>query len=164
MNVVSLTHVKQKGLWIGVPDDRQLLDTVRLGAAMWHESSVYGHMEQDVDLMIEHAYNVRADQESSFLNVAVLDGETVGFFTGGLSPYGFHRQTFAYDRLFFVTPDKRGGRAARALITAFEVWARQRGAARILLGITTGTRTDATEKFYNKMGYNTVGVLTMKEL
>jgi predicted GNAT superfamily acetyltransferase len=64
----------------------------------------------------------------------------------------------------YVTPTRRGGIAARMLIDAFERWARDKGAARVLLGITTGVRTDATETFYNKLGYNTVGVLTIKEM
>lgn len=146
-----------------IPDDQQLLAAVRLGEVMWAESSVYGHMAREVGKMIEFAYNARASRHS-FFRVAVREDQVVGFFIGEVAPYGFHDSVFAYDRLLFVTPDRRGGVAARMLIDAFERWAKDKGAERILLGITTGTRTDATEKFYNKLGYDTVGVLTMKEM
>lgn len=145
------------------PDDEQLLAAVRLGAAMWSESAVYGHMDQSVAKMIEFAYHSRTDG-NSFFNVALHRGEAIGFLIGSLAAHGFHDDTFAYDRMVYVTPTRRGGAAARMLVTAFEQWAISKGAARVLLGITTGTRTDATEAFYNKLGYNTVGVLTMKEL
>ena len=151
----SVTHV--------TPDDQQLLAAVTLGDAMWAESSVYGGMERDIAKMIEFAYTMRADA-NSFFEVAVYKGKVIGFLIGSLAAHGFHTDTFAYDRLVYVAPDMRGGMAARILITAFEQWARDKGAARVLLGITTGTRTDATETFYNKMGYRTVGALTMKEI
>lgn len=145
------------------PDDQQLLAAVRLGDAMWAESRVYGNMARSVDKMIEFAYYARAS-DHSFFRVAVHDDRVIGFMIGEVAPYGFHDTSFAYDRLLYVSPDRRGGAAARMLIAAFEQWAQDKGASRILLGITTGTHTDATERFYNKLGYNTVGVLTMKEI
>ena len=146
-----------------VPDDEQLLAAVRMGAGMWSESLVYKHMEQDIAKMIEFAYTMRAD-DSSFFMVALRGTEAVGFLIGSLAAHGFHTDMFAYDRLVYVTPDRRGSTVARTLITAFEQWAKDKGAARVLLGVTTGTHTDATARFYNKLGYDTVGVLTMKEI
>lgn len=145
------------------PDDRQLLDVVRLGEAMWSESPVYGHMDKDVDTMIRFAYTMRAD-DNSFFNVAVRNGEAVGFLIGSLAPHGYHSDVFAYDRLVYAAPTMRGMHVAKALITAFEQWAADKGAARVLLGVTTGVHTDSTVSFYNKLGYTTVGALTMKEL
>lgn len=146
-----------------VPDDEQLLAAVRLGADMWSDSPVYSHMEQSVAKMIEFAYHARASEQDFFM-VALRRGEVIGFLIGSLAAHGFHSDMFAYDRLVYVMPDRRGGIAARILVNAFERWANDNGAARVLLGITTGTHTQATERFYNKLGYSTVGVLTMKEL
>jgi GNAT superfamily N-acetyltransferase len=146
------------------PTDAQLLDAVRLGEAMWANSPVYGNMARDVDKMIEYAYHARADAET-FFHVAVdRMNRTCGFLIGSIAPYGFHTDKFAYDRLVYVAPDARGLTAARALILSFEAWAREHGAARILLGITTGAHTEQIERFYNKMGYASVGRLTMKEV
>lgn len=145
------------------PNDGQLLEAVRLGQAMWADAPHYSEMKPDIAKMIHFAYNMRAS-EHSFFRVAVDNDNVIGFLIGSLSEYGFHTDLFAYDRLVYVTPDRRGGIAARTLVTEFERWAKQKGAARVLLGVTTGTRNKATERFYNKLGYETVGVLTMKEV
>lgn len=146
------------------PDDEQLVEAVGLGEAMWTESPVYGHMEKDVDKMVEFAYRARADP-ATFFHVAVEDtGRCVGFLIGGLAQYGFHDSKYAFDRLVYVTPDARGAAVASVLIAAFEDWALGHGAARIILGITTGVHTEATERLYHRLGYQTVGRLTMKEM
>jgi len=146
------------------PDDPQLLAGVRLANDFIAESPTYRHLAPlDIAKVIEFAYTCRAN-DNEFVNVAVCDGTVIGFFMGSITSYGFDTATFAYDRMLYVTPDRRGGAAARMLIDAFERWATDKGAIRILLGITTGLHTDATEKFYNKLGYNTVGKLTMKEI
>ena len=145
------------------PDDEQLLDAVRLGEAMWSESPVYGGMKQDIAKMIEFAYNARAS-DHSFFNVVTVDNSCYGFMIGERAPYGFHDSEFAYDRLLYVTPTRRGSVAARMLIQAFEDWCKLHGVGRIMLGVTTGVHAAQTEKFYNKLGYQTIGTLTMKEI
>lgn len=152
------------GLRVQEPSDRLLLAAVRLGGDMWSESAVYASLPRSVDKMIEFAYHMRADP-MSFFGVAVDDSDTChGFMIGSLAEYGFSDACFAYDRLLYVAPTMRGSVAARMLITAFETWARGRGAQRVLLGVTTGVHTERTEQLYNKLGYDTVGRLTMKEI
>ena len=148
---------------VQVPTDDQLLQAVDLGSAMWDESDVYNGMERSVDKMIEFAYYSRANP-SSFFNVAVRGDTCHGFMIGERAPYGFHESEFAFDRLLFVTPNMRGGVAARTLINAFETWCKMHKVSRILLGVTTGVHAAQTERLYNKLGYTTVGAVTMKEV
>ena len=145
------------------PTDRQLLDAVTLGAAFIQESPVYRSLAPTVDKMIEYAYTARANP-ASFFAVAVRGDTCHGFIIGERAPYGFTDTEFAYDRMLYVAQDRRGGAAARALIEAFEQWCTQHNVVRIMLGVTTGLHTDATEKLYNKLGYTTIGVVTMKEI
>lgn len=160
MMLDNVTH----RLRVQEPDDHQLLSAVRLGIAMWDDSAPYASLPRAVDKMIEFAYHMRADPYS-FFQVAVDQHDMChGFMIGSVADYGFADALFAYDRLLYVTPSKRGSVAARMLITAFETWARGHGAQRVLLGITTGVQTERTEQFYNKLGYATVGRLTMKEI
>lgn len=140
-----------------------MIDALVLADRMWSESPTYNHMPKDMDKMAEFAYNCLADP-NTFVKVALYDGKVIGFFVGSVAPHGFLDQVFAFDRLVYVDPKRRGTLAARALIDSFETWARNMKASRILLGVTTGIRTDATVRFYNKLGYNTVGALTMKEI
>lgn len=154
----------QAGIHVVEPDDKQLLDGVRLAMTMWDESPIYSGMTKDVDRVIGFAYHARANAET-FLRVAVDGmGRVCGFLVGGIAPYGFHDSTYAYDRMLYVSADARGMLVAKALIAAFEQWAWDSGASRILLGITTGVHTERTEQLYNALGYATVGVLTMKEV
>lgn len=143
------------------PTDRQLVDAVMLGKAMWEESPTYAHLAGDLDKMVEFAYGCRSDPET-YCRVAVRDDTCHGFFVGNVAPYGFHDAMFAYDRLMYVRPDMRGSAAARMLIRDFEHWCKLRGVQDIRLGITTGVHTERTKKFYNALGYRDVGVLTMK--
>lgn len=158
MNVQSPTRTR-----VCEPDDQQLLQAVTLGDQMWSESPVYGSMDRDIAKMIEFAYHARAS-DRSFFNVAVREDTVIGFMIGERAPYGFHDTEFAYDRLLYVAPDKRGTVAARTLIHAFEAWCKQHNVSRILLGVTTGVHAALTERLYNKLGYTTVGTVTMKEV
>lgn len=148
---------------VTVPNDPQLVDAVRLGEAMWSESGTHSSMPRDVDKMIEFAYAMRSDPQS-FFNVALHADTVTGFLIGSIAPYGFSHETFAYDRLVYVTPNKRGTYAARMLIRAFEHWAKHKRARHVMMGTTTGINTDAVERLYNKLGFRTVGKLTMKEM
>lgn len=151
-----------KSIHVCVPDNDLLVKGAVLGLDMAREAKTYAGMDFDLDTFVEFGYDMRADP-FSFVNVAVCGDNVIGFFVGSIAHYGFHDSRFAYDRLLFVSPTVRGSVAARMLIRAFEKWATGMGASRILLGITTGVHTERTEKFYNKLGYDTVGVLTMKE-
>lgn len=145
------------------PNDKQLLDAVRLGDAMWAESPVYNNMKRDIDRMIEFAYNSRANP-LAFFNVAVRDDDVIGFMIAECAQYGFHDSWFAYDRLLYVDPTRRGGIAARTLIDALERWCKEHSVTRVMLGVTTGVHAAQTEKLYNRLGYTTVGAVTMKEV
>lgn len=146
------------------PDDKALLDGVRLALDMWSEASTYRSLPVSVDKVIEFAYTMRADPHS-FVGVALdRDDMCHGFLVGSLADYGFTDARYAYDRMVYVAQHRRGGIAARMLIEAFERWALDRGAVHVLLGITTGVHTERTEAFYNKLGYATIGRLTMKEI
>lgn len=145
------------------PDNEELLLGVRLSLCMWQESPIYRQMEPDIDKLIEEAYIAREDP-NRFVNVVMYDNTCCGFMMGAMAPIAFIDGWYAFERMLYVSPEKRGSVAASLLVGAFEQWARDRDALYILLGTTTGVRPERTERFYNKMGYNTVGVLTMKEL
>ncbi len=158
-----MKHHGTKAVTVSQPDDAQLLQAVRLAFDFWDESPVYRTMTKDLDRMIKFAYSARTNP-SSFVHVA-LDGDQVcGFIVGEMAPYGFHNSFFAYDRMLYVVPTRRGGAGARRLIAAFEDWCATKNVSRIMLGITTGIKSERIMKLYNALGYTTVGALTMKEM
>lgn len=156
-----MTHVD--AITIAEPDNNQLIEGCLRAMDMWKEAKTYNHMKMELDHVVDFAYNMRADPDH-FLRVAVLGDKVIGFIAGSLARYGFYPGAYAHDRMLYVTPTARGSVAARMLIRSFEEWAKQHDADYVLMGVTTGIHTERTEKFYNKLGYATVGRLTMKEL
>ena len=52
----------------------------------------------------------------------------------------------------------------KQLIENIENWAKQNGATQTWLGQSVGKDIEKTKQFYERLGYQTVGVNTMKEL
>jgi N-acetylglutamate synthase-like GNAT family acetyltransferase len=92
------------------------------------------------------------------------DKEIVGFICGAFHQQFFTQQKFASDMALYVEPKYRGGSAAFRLVKAFENWAKEKGASHIWLGQSVGQNIDATTKFYERLGYDMVGVNTVKHL
>ncbi len=63
---------------------------------------------------------------------------------------------------FVVDSEHRGRGVGRALISAAEDWARQRGARDVML--TTQKRRSGARRFYQSMGYEATGYRFHKEL
>ena len=92
------------------------------------------------------------------LLVAERDGEIIGGFAGGLTPYYFSEEKMATDLALFVSQDRRGGIAAVALVRSFIEWAHLNGAREVLLGTNYGEDSPANE-LYRRIGFNQVGNL-----
>lgn len=95
--------------------------------------------------------------------IRVVDDQT-GFICGALEPTVWFEATYAVQNLLWVTPAKRGSSRAWRLVAAFEEWARERGALRVLNGVSSGLEEERTSRFYRKMGYSSAGPTFSKEL
>ena len=99
-----------------------------------------------------------------FLRVAIRGDEIIGVFFGLLETPFFSNDIIARDLLWFVRKDKRGSVFGIRLLREFERWAKENGASKIMLGQSTGVRIDETRKLYERLGYEVVGVNTVKEI
>jgi GNAT superfamily N-acetyltransferase len=97
---------------------------------------------------------------------AVVDdaGTLVGGFWGVIGLVYWSSEPIALDRALFVLPTYRGGGVARTLIEDFLGWARTRGVKFCMIGQSTGISIDETRKLYERMGFETMGFNTLKEL
>lgn len=161
--VHGMNNYVSQPLHVSEPTDELLIQGVMLGKQMAEESPVYGPLGVDLDRMIEFAYTMRASPQD-FCMVAHTGDTCYGFLVASIGQYDFCDATYVFDRMLYVAPDRRGSKCARMLIDALEEWARERNVTRIVMGITTGVHTRTTERLYNKLGYDTFGVLTKKEL
>lgn len=101
-------------------------------------------------------------------NVAVFgaleDNKLIGFISGIHNEYFFSSKKKVSDLGFYVLPEFRGTRASIKLIKELEKWAIDLGVEDISLGQTTAVNMEKTQKFYERLGYKTVGFNTVKHL
>lgn len=73
-------------------------------------------------------------------------------YLGYVSAYFFSREKAAWDLLFYVIPERRGGSMARRLFEAAKDWANAQGARRFHLSVSTGIEPQKTGRFLEKLG------------
>ena len=99
----------------------------------------------------------------SFLFVAILDDETIGFISGDLregSPT-FHPKTWASVDDIYVAPGYRSLGVGRALLENVESWARDKGASGISLQVAAGNGRGRS--FYQRLGFREVSIYEVLE-
>lgn len=99
-----------------------------------------------------------------YFRICVKDDEVLGGFFGGIGPTFFSATLIAKDYAWFVKPSARGSCAAVALLADFEEWAQARGVRHIVIGQSTGVQMQATKMLYERLGYETIGVNTVKRI
>lgn len=120
----------------------------------------------DEDTILETCVGIRMDMERNNLNtfIAYMDGEPVGFIVG-VTTKALHRKgVVAEQKLWYVEQSARGSLAAKALIRAYEEWARLNGATQLYTGTAVRQLSERTSKLLEKLGYARVGALHVKEI
>ena len=104
-----------------------------------------------------------ASSGHSFLFVAVIGDQTVGFISGELregSP-AFRPKTWASVDDVFVDPDHRNLGVGRALLESVKRWAQDRGADGVSLQVAAAN--ERGRKFYEELGFREVSVYEVLE-
>lgn len=96
--------------------------------------------------------------------LALENNQIVGFISGIVHEYFFSNRKRVSDLGFFVLPEYRGSRVALKLVKLLESWAIEKKAEELHLGQTTGLDIDKTKRFYERLGFKTVGFNTVKHL
>lgn len=96
--------------------------------------------------------------------LALENDQIVGFISGLVHEYFFSNRKRVSDLGFFVLPEYRGSRVALKLVKLLEAWAIEKNANELHLGQTTGLEIDKTKRFYERLGFKTVGFNTVKHL
>jgi GNAT superfamily N-acetyltransferase len=96
--------------------------------------------------------------------LALENNQIVGFISGIVHEYFFSNRKRVSDLGFFVLPEYRGSRVALKLVKLLESWAIEKKADELHLGQTTGLDIDKTKRFYERLGFKTVGFNTVKHL
>lgn len=144
-------------------------EMVAMGRALHDESPRYARLgfdQEKVEQLIRSMVvgTLVTDPTGGAL-VAEKGGKLVGMIGGFIASPFFSRDKFASDYTFYVRPEqRRRGRAAIALMRAFEAWAAEQGAVDILPGISTMIDAESTVSFYEKLGYERYGYAMIKRI
>lgn len=92
------------------------------------------------------------------------ESKLIGFISGIYHEYFFSSKKKVSDLGFYILPGHRGSRASLRLLKELEDWSKSFGVEDLYLGQTTAVNVEKTQKFYERLGYKTVGFNTVKHL
>jgi GNAT superfamily N-acetyltransferase len=100
------------------------------------------------------------------LAVEDKDGVVRGGFFGGLVPHEFFEGHDAFEQGFALDPIMREHTrpVVKALIEAFELWAKEKGAIEVAYWISSGIPGRALQEIFDETGYERIGYCARKEL
>lgn len=89
-------------------------------------------------------------------------GNVVGVCMGWVEKTFFGPDMVAHQHIFYVRPEARGSVYGKELMSAFEMWAKDSGAKEIWVSQATGINVERTQRFFNILGFETVGCIARK--
>lgn len=95
------------------------------------------------------------------------DGRAIGYMAASMGSTFHSWRRNAYQQMWFVLPKWRGSRAGVMLVKAFEAWATEKGCEVAYMSVEhdrIDENVRRTERFMNRLGYKTRGMLTTKYL
>ena len=143
---------------LAMPYDKEaVLDLVEMDVA-----ETLPHLDFRRDLAAE-TFDQSVNHADPTTFVAEEDGEIIGFLVGLLEGYAFTSGIFVVQEVLYVRPDKRGTRAAAALLKEFLAWGETVGARECIFGISNGMHPERTAKFMQHVtGAEPVGIYLKK--
>ena len=141
-------------------DIETLLD---LGAQM-HRESAYSFLPYDRQKVRAFIVSYIEDRITRCSLVAEIDGAIIGMIGGTIMDYYFCHEVLVADEILFVRSDHRTGMAALALIRGLQKWATHQGARELCLSVSSSVNYEATDKLYERLGFNRVGGVFKKRL
>ena len=111
-------------------------------------------------------FNTIEDEDRLALIVEDSKGVARGAFLGGVFESGFFEGLDALEHGFALDPSMREHTrsATKAIILAFEDWARSKGAVEVRYTITSGIPGKTLEQIFDETGYGRCGYCVRKEL
>lgn len=148
---------------------RDVETLVKMTEVFLDESPTYRQIPRDFNKMANLYEAAIFNPTQVFCRVAVdTDAmgreRIVGGMIGAASEYYFSLERMAGDIAVYVEPEFRNSRIAVKLVDSFRQWATDVGCREICIGATTQSHGDGYEKLLNRLGYETVGFVTKKQI
>ena len=152
-----------------IEDIKQLLPLCR----RFQLESWQNFADFDYDLMDDWLAERIADHQS-YVGIARNNGfmeqkdavsrDIAGCLIGMAFTFPYSTTLVAGDYLWYVHPKFRGGMTGVRLLKNFEIWAKDKGAVRLIGGATSGIASKRTADLMQHIGFKAFGALAEKEL
>ncbi len=121
------------------------------------ESPQYNEVPIDPDHVLSNLHSMLDREDIVFLT---QPGE--GFIIGQIGTTWYDPRVRLVEQLIYCLPVWRGMGGFVRLIRAFEEAGKAQGATKIVVGVTTGIKTDELVGVYERLGYVRIGTLLEK--
>lgn len=128
---------------------------VLLGEEMFKQSQ-FARYDFDYQKVTDTIYRLIEDPDGIAL-VAENSSELMAGFAAQFSEHWFGKCRVSYDMAFFIAPCVRGSMVAARIVRAYIERARAAGIDEVLIGNSTGSHAEATERFFTLMGFDRIG-------
>lgn len=102
--------------------------------------------------------------ESAAVFVTKTKANVVGMFAGAVAPHWYSDDLVGFDYAFCVAPGATHHANSEALVQAFVLWCKRRGAKQIRVGVMPGADLAGAIRLYRSMGFADAGVGFSKEV
>lgn len=137
------------------------LDTlVEMARALHAESPQYRSEPfepQVVRQWLRERMSTTALCDDNAMFVAESGGAIAGVLVAIIVPRWFNRRRVACELTLYVRPEHRGGFVMLHLVRAYKAWAKAQGAAKAMLGVSTGIHPERTVHAYQRLGFTLDG-------
>lgn len=118
----------------------------------------------DLDICWETIYRATQNPDR-FLRVYRDEGGGIkGLFIGALVPLFFSKEYQAQDLVFYLDPFYRGSSWFPEVLKEFELWAKVKGASKVIIYHDTGINTEQAPKLLNRFNYEQTGFCFSKDI
>lgn len=122
-----------------------------------HGESGFADLPFDAEIVRKSIERGLAEPKRHCLLQAEFGGETVGMLYGVANRHYYSAAIGATIMSYYVVPERRGTTAAIKLLHGFRRWARQRGAVRLYVGVTSGMAIERTDRLLRRLGFQVMG-------
>lgn len=137
---------------------------IELGRHMHAQSPVFRPYPFHPHVLRSWFFAAIEKPDTFFCAVATEDKEIAGAILACASPMIFSETRMSAELGFFVYEKYRGSRAAFALVNSFQEWSKKQNCVTMDTGVFAGIDNDKAIRFYERMGYEKLGMMMRKEL
>lgn len=143
---------------------KEIPDALALAKDMHTETPTYRGVEFNARKVYELLESACDPYAEHTCHVARIDGRIVGGYIAVAHTHFFTNTRYVAELALFLAREHRSSGIASLLVEDLQVWARDKGAAYVSVGVSTGIANNKIAGLYRKLGFKDNAISLMKEL